>query len=202
MKNETKLTAEQIEAAVRRLAGTMLAGIVPMVEALIKEAEECERCNHDNPKDKCAADCPLLPIRKVLNEVRAEAPKERSASEVLTELEGLAFRGSAIAALTKEAQAAVKRLEAERDILQRDKAAILFAVNAKTVEDPDCDWTVDPATGRVNSSERFNRLEKEIGQMIRDSAHTLLGGGGTDCVAGMILARLAHRHGFTPKKGA
>ena len=59
------------------------------------------------------------------------------------------------------------------------------------------DWTTDPETHRANSSEEFLRIRKEVGKLIRRSAHDLIGGRSDD-VAGLIVAHLAHKHGYGP----
>lgn len=59
------------------------------------------------------------------------------------------------------------------------------------------DWTVDPETGRSNSSSEFNHMVFVVGEMIRDSAHSLLRGD-TETVARSIMATLAHKYGLTP----
>ncbi len=60
------------------------------------------------------------------------------------------------------------------------------------------DWTVDPKTGRSNSSEPFNDICYAVDRLIRDSAHDLINGN-VDCVARLIVAQLAHKHGMSPK---
>ena len=57
------------------------------------------------------------------------------------------------------------------------------------------DWTLDPRTGRCNSSVEFMRLRNEVGRLIRDSAHDLIVGRAED-VGGLIMAQLAHVHGL------
>lgn len=59
------------------------------------------------------------------------------------------------------------------------------------------DWTVDPRTGRSNSSPEFERLCFEVERLIRASAFDLIGGR-ADQVARLIMARLAHEHGLRP----
>ncbi len=63
------------------------------------------------------------------------------------------------------------------------------------------DWTVDPETGRCNSSQEYLRLKDEIHQIILNSAHDLILGKAEN-VAGLILAQLAHRHGLKLPKPA
>lgn len=60
------------------------------------------------------------------------------------------------------------------------------------------DWTLNPITHRSNSSELFLAVEREIGRILRGSAASLIAGR-TDDVAGLILAQLAHRYGFSPE---
>lgn len=68
-----------------------------------------------------------------------------------------------------------------------------------TPDDP-ADWTVDPETGRSNSSERFRELVQEV--------ERLLGNGGAGYVldrrwisgqAQLIMAQLAHVHHLAPE---
>lgn len=67
----------------------------------------------------------------------------------------------------------------------------------KSAESARGEWTVDPATGRSNSSAEFNRLVREIARLIRSEAHHLLAGR-TETTAQLILAQLAHEHGLAP----
>lgn len=57
------------------------------------------------------------------------------------------------------------------------------------------DWTVDPETGRANSSPLFRNLVAEVAEVIRNGAFTLLSGH-AETVAGTIVANLAHVHGL------
>ena len=58
-------------------------------------------------------------------------------------------------------------------------------------------WTVDPVTGRHNSSEEFLNLCNVVEGIIRGSAFDLIAGrAGT--VAGLIMANLAHAHNMGP----
>jgi dihydroneopterin aldolase len=59
------------------------------------------------------------------------------------------------------------------------------------------EWTVDPDTGRSNSSAEYRRLCDEVERLIRSEAHSLISGR-ADVVAGLIMAQLAHRHGLAP----
>ncbi|HSX01557.1 MAG TPA: hypothetical protein VLF67_04930 [Candidatus Saccharimonas sp.] len=59
------------------------------------------------------------------------------------------------------------------------------------------DWTVDPESGRSNSSERFRDLEQAVTALIVGDAHKLIAGRARD-TAGLILAQLAHKHGLVP----
>ena len=63
---------------------------------------------------------------------------------------------------------------------------------------PDDDWTTDE-NGIANSSVKFKEIEQEVVQILRDSAWSLINLG-PQCVAGTIVARLAHIHGLSPKK--
>jgi len=60
------------------------------------------------------------------------------------------------------------------------------------------DWTVDPETGRSNSSEEFNHLAGEVERLIRSEAFSLIAGR-ADRTAALIIAQLAHKHGMEPK---
>lgn len=57
------------------------------------------------------------------------------------------------------------------------------------------DWTAKD--GCSNSSELFERLEGEIERVIRTMAHDLIRGR-AEIVAGLILARLAHKFRLGP----
>lgn len=59
------------------------------------------------------------------------------------------------------------------------------------------DWTVDPETGRSNSSDEFEILSREVGRIIRSEASTLLAGR-SDAVGRIVMAQLAHRFGLAP----
>lgn len=61
------------------------------------------------------------------------------------------------------------------------------------------DWTIDPETGRSNSSELFRELCGEVEAVIRQSAHGLIAGR-ADQVAGLIMAQLAHVHHLIPRE--
>lgn len=64
-------------------------------------------------------------------------------------------------------------------------------------QDMKVDWTVDPVTGRSNSSPEFMELTKEVGNLIRSEAHSIVRGR-TDLVGRLIMAQLAHVHGLAP----
>ena len=57
------------------------------------------------------------------------------------------------------------------------------------------DWTIGPG-GRTNTSAEFEALVYVVEQLIRNSAHTLISGGGPKEVARLIVAKLAHVHGL------
>lgn len=59
------------------------------------------------------------------------------------------------------------------------------------------DWTMDPKTGRTNSSVRFEGLCDEVEDLIRGGAHSLIAGQAGN-VARLIMAQLAHVHGLRP----
>lgn len=63
------------------------------------------------------------------------------------------------------------------------------------------DWTVDPETGRSNSSPEFEELSEFVGEIIRDSAHSLILGGYAG-VGRLIMAQLAHRKNVGPLPSA
>lgn len=59
------------------------------------------------------------------------------------------------------------------------------------------DWTIDPETGRSNSSPEFLELVEVVERIIQNSAHDLVAGR-PEKVARLILARLAHGYGLSP----
>lgn len=59
------------------------------------------------------------------------------------------------------------------------------------------DWTTSDE-GVANSSALFQSLEKRVAEIIVNSAHSLLSGH-AETVAGLILAKLAHEHGLSPR---
>jgi hypothetical protein len=59
------------------------------------------------------------------------------------------------------------------------------------------DWTVDPESGRCNSSPEYRRLVGEVERLIRDGAHTLICNG-PRALAGLIVAQLAHKQKLRP----
>ena len=61
------------------------------------------------------------------------------------------------------------------------------------------DWTIDPGTGRSNSSPEFVRLCAEVERLIRQDAFKLIGGR-ADLTAGLIMAQLAHVHHLAPRE--
>lgn len=60
------------------------------------------------------------------------------------------------------------------------------------------DWTVDPVTGRSNSSERYCELVEAVERLIRGDAHKLIGGR-ADLTARLVVSQLAHEHGMVPR---
>lgn len=60
------------------------------------------------------------------------------------------------------------------------------------------DWTVDPKTGRSNSSKRYKEICKHVERLIRNEAFSLIAGR-ADNTARLIVAQLAHVHGMKPK---
>lgn len=62
---------------------------------------------------------------------------------------------------------------------------------------PSPDWTVDPKTGRSNSSEKFSELVAEVQRLIRSEAFQLISGN-HEPTARLIMAQLAHVHKLSP----
>ena len=58
-------------------------------------------------------------------------------------------------------------------------------------------WTIDPTSGRSNSSPEFNALVKVVARLLRNEAHSLILGQ-SDTSARLIMAQLAHVHGLVP----
>lgn len=63
------------------------------------------------------------------------------------------------------------------------------------------DWTVDPKTGRSNSSPEFLHLARMVGGLIRNSAQSILAGD-VEGVGRLIMAQLAHAHGMRLRRGS
>lgn len=63
--------------------------------------------------------------------------------------------------------------------------------------DPSKDWTVDPETGRSDSSPLYLSLVLEVERLIRGDAHTLIAGRAQN-TARLIVSHLAHKHGLVP----
>ena len=61
------------------------------------------------------------------------------------------------------------------------------------------DWIVDPATNCANSSDEFKEIVDVVTRIIKDSAFDDLMNGRVHVVAGLIVAKLAHGHGFMPR---
>ncbi len=59
------------------------------------------------------------------------------------------------------------------------------------------DWTIDPETGKSNSSELYLSLVQEVERLIRNQAHDLISGNANG-VARLIVSQLAHQHGLSP----
>ena len=98
----------------------------------------------------------------------------------------------AIPGIVSFAQRVVKGIRL-RDFANADEAeeALRKALPAET------DWTVNPETGRSNSSPLFKSLCAEVERLIRGDAHKLIGGR-ADMTAGLIMAQLAHVHHLAP----
>lgn len=61
------------------------------------------------------------------------------------------------------------------------------------------DWTIDPDTGRANSSEAFVRLEQAVAELLRHSIPSVVfSPDGPASVAGLVMAQLAHVHHLAP----
>jgi hypothetical protein len=61
---------------------------------------------------------------------------------------------------------------------------------------PERDWTCDEE-GRSNSSATFEAICDHVEGLIRNDAHSLIGGR-ADMTARLIVAQLAHVHHLTP----
>ena len=61
------------------------------------------------------------------------------------------------------------------------------------------DWTVDPQTGRSNSSEQFTRLVGEVERLVLASSGTCLSREWARGTAALVMAQLAHVHGLRPE---
>lgn len=59
------------------------------------------------------------------------------------------------------------------------------------------DWTIDPHSGKLNSSRAFVTLCDEVESLIRADAHALIAGN-AGSTARLIVAQLAHVHGLAP----
>ena len=59
------------------------------------------------------------------------------------------------------------------------------------------DWTINPKTGRSNSSPLFEALIEEVARIIRSDARQLLAGN-AHMTARLIMAQLAHVHKLAP----
>ncbi|MDP1718966.1 MAG: hypothetical protein Q8L24_00895 [bacterium] len=75
----------------------------------------------------------------------------------------------------------------------------LEEVNAMNAPPIEVDWTVDPKTHCSNSSPEFRQLVSEVARLIKAEAYRLLNGQ-VESAAGLIMAQLAHKHGFAPRK--
>jgi hypothetical protein len=54
------------------------------------------------------------------------------------------------------------------------------------------DWTVDPETGRSNSSPAFLELAEFVGRLVKNQAKGLLEGRSPESAGILIMAQLAH----------
>jgi hypothetical protein len=66
------------------------------------------------------------------------------------------------------------------------------------VSEMESDWTVDPETGRCNSSAEFLRLEDEVARLLTSNGGQALSRAWARGAARLILAQLTHKHGFAP----
>ena len=63
---------------------------------------------------------------------------------------------------------------------------------------PRADWTVDPETGRSNSSERFRELVQEVTRLLADGPGWVFRPEWVASTAALIVAQLAHVHHLAP----
>jgi hypothetical protein len=77
----------------------------------------------------------------------------------------------------------------------RDAAA---AMRREVLAEIAQDWTIDPETGRSNSSEQFRRLVDEVARLIAGDKHVLVELH-AERTAGLIMSQLAHRQGLAPR---
>lgn len=61
------------------------------------------------------------------------------------------------------------------------------------------DWTINPATGRTNSSPQFAALVDEVERLIQRNGGSCLDSAWVRATAGLIMAQLAHVHHLAPR---
>jgi hypothetical protein len=74
------------------------------------------------------------------------------------------------------------------------------ALRREVLADIAQDWTINPETGRSNSSEQFRRLVGEVASMLR-AEFRVLDERAVWAAAGLIMAQLAHEQGLAPRAG-
>lgn len=73
-----------------------------------------------------------------------------------------------------------------------------MSAESRTPISPETDWTVNPETGRSNSSQAYYDLVYAVESLIRQDAHKLIAGR-ADATARLIVSQLAHVHGMVPR---
>ena len=102
-----------------------------------------------------------------------------------------------------DAQAEIERLARERDGLAfqlrrgRDHSGWHSVLGSQITMTQREDWTINPKTGRSNSSPLFEALIEEVARIIRSDARQLLAGN-AHMTARLIMAQLAHVHKLAP----
>jgi hypothetical protein len=72
------------------------------------------------------------------------------------------------------------------------------ALRREVLADIAQDWTIDPETGRSNSSEAYRQLVREVARLIQGDKHLLVELH-AERTAGLIVSQLAHRQGLAPR---
>lgn len=87
-------------------------------------------------------------------------------------------------------------------VLVLDKMDITSYVDIPDIilgEEVPSDWTVDPATGRSNSSPKYLELVDAVAGIIRNNAFDIVGGD-LKTAAGVIMAKLVHEYHMAPQE--